>query len=106
MKQPSFDTSMSCADAMLGHMIRSHEYVAIYFRGEGCKHDDDDDDGSEAAKDDNEADDDNDPKDDKVDCDKVLAELETIDDELDGIGIIFVTTEDTEVAEAHGEANN
>lgn len=35
-------------------------------------------------------------------CEKVLEELENIDDELDETGIIFVTTEDTGFAKKHG----
>lgn len=35
-------------------------------------------------------------------CDKVLEELENIDDELDETGIVFVTTEDTSLAKKHG----
>ena len=41
----------------------------------------------------------------EVDCEEVLAELETIDDDLSEIGIIFVTTEDSEVATANGECS-
>ena len=38
----------------------------------------------------------------QVNCKRVLAGLETIDDELDEIGILTVTTEDTEVALDNG----
>ena len=51
----------------------SHEYVAVYFRGE-CA--------------DNK----------EVDCDEVLADLETIDEDLDEIGIMMTTTKDTQVS--------
>ena len=51
----------------------SHEYVAVYFRGE-CE--------------DNK----------EVDCDEVLADLETIDEDLDEIGIMMTTTKDTQVS--------
>lgn len=40
--------------------------------------------------------------DDGDECDKVLKELENIDDELDETGIVFVTTEDTFLAKKHG----
>ena len=36
-------------------------------------------------------------------CEKTLASLETIDDELDDIGIILVTTEDLEIAAENGK---
>lgn len=35
-------------------------------------------------------------------CDNILEELENIDDELDEAGIIFVTTEDINLAKKHG----
>lgn len=35
-------------------------------------------------------------------CDDILEELENIDDELDETGIIFVTTEDVNLAKKHG----
>jgi thiol-disulfide isomerase/thioredoxin len=35
-------------------------------------------------------------------CDDILEELENIDDELDEAGIIFVTTEDINLAKKHG----
>jgi hypothetical protein len=35
-------------------------------------------------------------------CDDILDELENIDDELDEAGIIFVTTEDINLAKKHG----
>ena len=38
----------------------------------------------------------------QVNCNKVLAEIETIDDDLQDIGILTVTTEDTEVALDNG----
>ena len=39
----------------------------------------------------------------KVDCDEVLAELETINEDLDEIGIMLVTTSGTEVATENGK---
>ena len=57
-----------------------------------------------AKPDDSEAEDDvENEEEEEVDCEEVLAELETIDDDLREIGIIFVTTEDTEVATTNGE---
>ena len=38
----------------------------------------------------------------QVDCDEVLAELETINEDLDEIGIILVTTSGKEVATENG----
>jgi hypothetical protein len=38
-----------------------------------------------------------------VDCNEVLAELETINEELDEIGIILVTTTGKEVAVENGD---
>lgn len=55
-------------DEILQDLIEDHEYVCVYFSG-ACE---------EGEK-----------------CDKILDDLENIDDELDEAGIIFVTTEDT-----------
>ena len=55
----------------------SHEYVAVYFRGD-C----------DSNK--------------EIDCDEVLADLETIDEDLDEIGIMMTTTKDTQVAIDNG----
>ena len=60
------------SDEILQDLIEDHEFVAVFFRG-AC---------------DEEAD----------DCDAVLAKLESIDDELDDIGILLVTTDDKEVS--------
>lgn len=54
-------------DEILQDLIEEHEYVCVYFSG-ACE---------EGEK-----------------CDKILDDLENIDDELDEAGIIFVTTED------------
>jgi hypothetical protein len=40
----------------------------------------------------------------QVDCNEVLAELETINEELDEIGIILVTTTGKEVAVENGDS--
>ena len=53
------------------------EYVAVYFRGDCVNNK-------------------------EVDCDEVLADLETIDEDLDEIGIMLVTTKDTQVAKDNG----
>ncbi|XP_065338912.1 uncharacterized protein hlk isoform X6 [Cloeon dipterum] len=63
-------------DEILKRLIDHHEYVVVYFSGE-C---------------DEEAD----------DCDEFIASLESIDDELDETGIIFVTTEDIGLAKKNG----
>ena len=76
--------------------MHDYEYVAVYFKGDCLTR-------ASAKQDDGEAEDDVDNEEDEVDCEEILAELETIDDDLSDIGIIFVTTEDTEVAAANGE---
>ena len=77
--------------------MHDYEYVAVYFKGDCLARD-------SAKHDDSEADDGvDDEEEEEVDCEEVLAELETIDDDLREIGIIFVATEDTEVATANGE---
>ena len=60
------------SDEILQELIEEHEFVAVFFRGP-C----------------------DEPTD---DCDAVLAKLESIDDELDDIGILMVTTDDKEVS--------
>ena len=72
-------------DKMLAVLIGSHEYVGVFFRGKMC------DKEVEESK-----------NDDEFDCDSALAELETIDDELDNMGIILVTTNDMEIAKENG----
>ncbi|XP_058832625.1 uncharacterized protein LOC131690704 isoform X4 [Topomyia yanbarensis] len=61
-------------DEILQDLIEDHEYVCVYFSGP-CE---------EGEK-----------------CDKILDDLENIDDELDEAGIIFVTTEDTLTAKKY-----
>ncbi|XP_055526876.1 uncharacterized protein LOC129719507 isoform X5 [Wyeomyia smithii] len=61
-------------DEILQDLIEDHEYVCVYFSG-ACE---------EGEK-----------------CDKILDDLENIDDELDEAGIIFVTTEDTLTAKKY-----
>ncbi|KAM7342628.1 hulk isoform 6-T6 [Cochliomyia hominivorax] len=58
-------------DEILTNLINDHEYVVVFFSG---------------------------PCEPGEKCDKTLNALETIDDELDETGIIFVTTEDTGIA--------
>ena len=50
--------------------------MAVYFSGPGCR--------------------------DKKSCQHALSELETIDDELEDIGIVMVTLEDTGLAKENG----
>lgn len=66
--QKNSATIEEVTDEILVGLIEEHEYVVVYFTG-ACE---------EGQK-----------------CDKILDELENIDDELDEAGIIFVTTEDT-----------
>ncbi|XP_078039522.1 hulk isoform X2 [Augochlora pura] len=75
VEQKNTATIEEVTDEILTDLIEEHEYVVAFFSGD-C------DDGDE--------------------CDKVLEELENIDDELDETGIIFVTTEDTGFAKKHG----
>ena len=63
-------------DEILEELIKDHEYVAVFFRGT-CDEEEDD-------------------------CDAVLGKLESIDDELDEIGILIVTTPDKEVSRENG----
>ncbi|XP_053665488.1 uncharacterized protein LOC128714637 [Anopheles marshallii] len=65
-------------DEILQDLIDDHEYVCVYFSGE-CE---------EGEK-----------------CDKILDDLENIDDELDEAGIIFVTTEDMVTAKKYNIKN-
>ncbi|XP_049299077.1 uncharacterized protein LOC125771930 isoform X7 [Anopheles funestus] len=65
-------------DEILQDLIDDHEYVCVYFSGE-CE---------EGEK-----------------CDKILDDLENIDDELDEAGIIFVTTEDMATAKKYNIKN-
>ena len=63
-------------DEILEELIKDHEYVAVFFRGP-CDEEEDD-------------------------CDAVLAKLESIDDDLDEIGILIVTTADKDVSRENG----
>ncbi|XP_034174484.1 hulk isoform X1 [Osmia lignaria lignaria] len=75
IEQKNTATIEEVTDEILTDLIEEHEYVVAFFSGD-C------DDGD--------------------DCDKILQELENIDDELDETGIIFVTTEDTAFAKKQG----
>lgn len=82
-------------DNMLEELIDRHQFVAVFFRGDGCptESDSDEDDGNDLTQS---------SKQSKVNCDQILAEMETIDDDLDDIGIIIVTTAGFEVAKDNG----
>lgn len=73
--QKNSATIEEVTDEILEELIDEHEYVVVYFTGD-CE---------EGQK-----------------CDKILDDLENIDDELDEAGIIFVTTEEMDVAKKHG----
>lgn len=73
--QKNSATIEEVTDEILEELIEDHEYVVVYFTGD-CE---------EGQK-----------------CDKILDDLENIDDELDEAGIIFVTTEELDVAKKHG----
>uniref|UniRef100_A0ABD2XLF9 Thioredoxin domain-containing protein n=1 Tax=Trichogramma kaykai TaxID=54128 RepID=A0ABD2XLF9_9HYME len=78
VEQKHSATIEEVTDEILSDLIEDHEYVVVYFSG-NC------DEGDA--------------------CEKVLQELENIDDELDEAGIVFVTTEDTNLAKKHGIKN-
>ncbi|XP_067631586.1 uncharacterized protein hlk isoform X11 [Eurosta solidaginis] len=65
-------------DEILIDLINDHEYVVVFFTG---------------------------PCEPGEKCDKTLSALESIDDELDEAGIIFVTTEDTNIAKKYNIKN-
>ncbi|KAJ9596073.1 hypothetical protein L9F63_012741 [Diploptera punctata] len=75
IEQKTSATIEEVTDEILEDLIEEHEYVVVYFSGK-CEED-------EA-------------------CDDILEELENIDDELDEAGIIFVTTEDIQLAKKYG----
>ncbi|XP_076288400.1 hulk isoform X4 [Lasioglossum baleicum] len=75
IEQKNTATIEEVTDEILTDLIEEHEYVVAFFSGD-CEEGDE--------------------------CDKVLEQLENIDDELDETGIIFVTTEDTGFAKKHG----
>lgn len=76
--QKNSATIEEVTDEILGELIDNHEYVVVYFTGD-CEEGDS--------------------------CDKILDELENIDDELDEAGIIFVTTEETDIAKKNNIRN-
>ncbi|CAO1302062.1 unnamed protein product [Diamesa hyperborea] len=76
--QKNSATIEEVTDEILSELIESHEYVVVYFTGD-CE---------EGEK-----------------CDRILDDLENIDDELDEAGIIFVTTEETDIAKKHNIKN-
>lgn len=76
--QKNTATIEEVTDEILDDLIEDHEYVVVYFTGP-CE---------EGEK-----------------CDRILDDLENIDDELDEAGIIFVTTEDTGYAKKMGIKN-
>ncbi|XP_050478408.1 uncharacterized protein LOC126867664 isoform X3 [Bombus huntii] len=78
IEQKNTATIEEVTDEILVDLIEEHEYVVAFFSGD-CE------DGDE--------------------CEKILKELENIDDELDETGIIFVTTEDTGFAKKQGIKN-
>lgn len=75
IEQKATATIEEVTDEILEDLIEEHEYVVVYFSGK-CEE------GEH--------------------CDKILDELENIDDELDETGIIFVTTEDLNLAKKYG----
>lgn len=76
--QKNSATIEEVTDEILTELIETHEYVVVYFTGE-CEEGDR--------------------------CDRILEDLENIDDELDEAGIIFVTTEEMDLAKKYGIKN-
>lgn len=76
--QKNSATIEEVTDEILSELIETHEYVVVYFTGD-CE---------EGDK-----------------CDTILEDLENIDDELDEAGIIFVTTEELELAKKYNLKN-
>ncbi|XP_065225798.1 uncharacterized protein hlk isoform X2 [Planococcus citri] len=74
MEQKSTATIEEVTDEILKGLVEEHEYVLVYFSGR-CE---------EGEK-----------------CDKILDGFENIDDELDESGIVFVTTEDQNIAKEY-----
>ncbi|XP_042207519.1 uncharacterized protein LOC121856222 isoform X4 [Homarus americanus] len=75
LKQKNTDTIEEVTDEILDDLIANFEYVVVYFSGK-C------DQGQK--------------------CDRILNELENIDDDTDEHGMHFVTTEETTLAHEHG----
>ncbi|KAK7069268.1 hypothetical protein SK128_025944 [Halocaridina rubra] len=75
VQQKNTDTIEEVTDEILDDLIANFEYVVVYFSG-NCE---------EGQK-----------------CDKILSELENIDDDTDEHGMHFVTTEETALAKEHG----
>ncbi|XP_047475280.1 uncharacterized protein LOC125029447 isoform X3 [Penaeus chinensis] len=75
LQQKNTDTIEEVTDEILDDLIGNFEYVVVYFSGK-CE---------EGEK-----------------CDKILDELENIDDDTDDHGMHFVTTEETSLAHQHG----
>lgn len=78
----------SVTEEILSDLIEDQEYVAVFFSGQNCFSENESEEleieGSSSREEDD---------DDKLnDCEKVLKGLETIDDELNAIGIAFVQT--------------
>ena len=74
MEQRTADTIEEVTEEILQTLIEEVDYVAVIFTGP-C---------DEAAK--------------NTECEEILEEVETIDDEVDAFGIVFVTTEDIKFA--------
>ncbi|KAL7646704.1 UNVERIFIED_CONTAM: hypothetical protein RMT77_001957 [Armadillidium vulgare] len=75
LEQRTGDTIEEVTDEILDDLISNFEYVVVYFSG---------------------------PCDIGEKCDKILDELENIDDDTDDHGMHFVTTEETSLAEKYG----
>lgn len=75
LQQKTSDTIEEVTDEILNDLIANFEYVAVYFSGNCDK-------GQK--------------------CDRILDELENIDDDTDDHGMHFVTTEETSLALEHG----
>ncbi len=116
VKHKRYPTIEQVTDRMLEMLVTSHEYVAVFFQGRRCEEEEEEQQGRQQQDEEGEAEEGGHQtseeeggdapagaKESPVDCDQVLAELEGIDDELDEIGILIVTTKDDRVAEDNGD---
>lgn len=76
LKNKEEDMIEEVTDEILSNMLKQYEYVLVFFAPNDC-----------------------------AECDKILHELENIDDETDDHGIMFVTTDDMTIAKKEAKIN-
>ena len=84
----------SVTDSIISDLIEDQEYVAIFFSGKDCVPDDKEYESDEQVE--KSSAEIREEEEGLTDCEKVLRGLETIDDELNDIGIAFVQTDNEE----------